>query len=524
MTLPGIFGDNMVLQRDTEVPVWGHAEPGDTVTVALDSLSIDTTAGDDGRWRVLLAPMEAGGPHNMTVTADDTLTFSNVAFGEVWVCSGQSNMEWRMKNERDIENDITAADLPDLRMFTVPRQSTEHPQDDFTVPSAGWVQCSPDTVGTFSAVAFYFGRKLHRDLRVPVGLIHSSWGGSVAEAWTPIETLESIPELKPIVENLDSLKQEYPRHKEEFENKFAAFLQARRDSLPQPPMPLPPRGPGSHYYPSGLYNAMIHPLVPYGIAGVIWYQGESNSARAYQYRTLFPAMIGSWRQVWDRGDFPFIYVQLANWETDTIPTEGGWGSWAELREAQLMTLSVPKTGMAVTIDIGEADNIHPNNKWDVGERLALKALSIAYGRLIDYSGPIYTAMYRESNTIRLRFRHVAKGLVAGNMEPLSGFEIAGSDRVFHPAEARIEGAEVVVSSSVVPDPVAVRYGWDDNPKCNLYNTAGFPASPFRTDVWPGRNGRHAHSLRATPLCNLMCLHRYPAQDDSVRPCTDHRVQ
>ena len=257
-------------------------------------------------------------------------------------------------------------------MFTVARQTPESPQDDFAIPSAGWVPCSPDTLRTFSAVAFYFGRKLHKDLRVPVGLIHSSWGGTVAEAWTPIETLESVPELKPIVENLDSLKQTYPQHKEEFERKFAAFLQARRDSLPTPPMPLPPRGPGSHYYPSGLYNAMIHPLVPYGIAGVIWYQGESNSVRAYQYRTLFPAMIGSWRQAWDRGDFPFIYVQLANWETDTIPAEGGWGSWPELREAQLMTLSVPKTGMAVTIDIGEAVNIHPNNKWDVGERLALK--------------------------------------------------------------------------------------------------------------------------------------------------------
>ncbi len=250
-------------------------------------------------------------------------------------------------------------------------------------------------------------------------------------------------------------------------------------------MPLPPRTPGERDYPSGLFNAMIAPMIPYGISGVIWYQGESNSVRARQYRTLFPAMINDWRRAWKQGNFPFLFVQLANWETDTIPVEGTWGSWPELREAQLMTLSLPNTGMAVTIDIGDSTNIHPNNKWDVGHRLALNALQIAYGRYIVKSGPIFTAMFRDGGRIRLRFRHIANGLVAGNMEPLKGFTAAGIDRVFYKAEARIEGNEVIVSSEEVTQPVAVRYAWDDNPENNLYNSAGLPASPFRTDDWPG---------------------------------------
>jgi len=483
--LPAVFGDNMVLQRGKEIPVWGWAEPADTVTVTLDTLRVSTVTGLSGQWRTAFEIPEAGGPYEMSVICGDTLRYVNVMVGEVWVCSGQSNMQWPMRNLTGVEEDIASANIPNIRLFTVPRRSSETPLEDIDEPKPGWAVCSPDTVLSFSAVAFYFGKEIQAELRVPVGLIHSSWGGSVAEAWTPVEAMESVPELEPIVENLDSLKQGYPEHKAEFERKFAEFQQARRDSLTPIPMPMPPRGPGGHYYPSGLYNAMIHPLIPYGIAGVIWYQGESNSVRAYQYRTLFPALIGSWRKAWNRDDLPFIYVQLANWETDTIPVEGGWGSWPELREAQLMTLSVPNTGMAVTIDIGEADNIHPNNKREVGHRLALNALAVAYDRRIVRSGPIYTAWYRDGSAIRLRFRHVAQGLVAANMQPLAGFEIAGKNRIFHPAEARIEGTEVVVFSRDVPEPAAVRYAWDDNPTCNLYNSAGLPASPFRTDTWPG---------------------------------------
>ena len=485
VTLPGIFGDNMVLQQSIEVPVWGWADPGDTVTVAIDTLSVETVAGIDGVWSVRLDPLNAGGPYDMIVAGKDSVLFTNVMVGEVWVCSGQSNMAMRMSSVQNIEDDISSADYPDIRLFTVQRASTVDPQKDFPGERPAWVPCSPDTVRSFSAAAYYFGRELQRELKVPIGLVHSSWGGSLAEAWTSLETLRSLPQLRPIVDNLDSLAIYYPQAKEAYDRRLEEWNKARADSLPLPLMPWPPRGPETHHYPAGLYNAMIAPMIPYAIAGVIWYQGESNSVRAYQYRTLFPAMIRDWRKAWGQGDFPFLYIQLANWETDTIPVEGGWGSWAELREAQLMTLSVPNTGMAVTIDIGDSGNIHPNNKWDVGHRLALNALSIAYGRRVVKSGPIYTAMYREGRSIRLRFRHVSQGLVAGSMQPLMGFQIAGADRVFHDAEARIDGGEVIVFSENVEHPVAVRYGWDDDPRCNLYNTDGLPASPFRTDDWPG---------------------------------------
>lgn len=485
VNMPGIFGDNMVLQRGMEAPVWGTAETNEIVTVTIDSLQYQTTAGIDGHWMVRLAAMEAGGPYEMTVSGNNTITFTNVLVGEVWVCSGQSNMAWPIDRVQNIEDDVASADYPDIRMITIDRVSKETPQTEFSGRKPVWIPCSPDTVGKFSAVAFFFGRELHRELKVPVGLIHSSWGGAVAEAWTGIETLRSHPELRPIVDNLDSLIITYPQAKALFEEKAEAWQKAREDSLPLPPMPLPPRAPGERDYPSGLFNAMIAPMIPYGIAGVIWYQGESNSVRARQYRTLFPAMISDWRRAWKQGDFPFLFVQLANWENDTIPVEGTWGSWPELREAQLMTLSLPNTGMAVTIDIGDSTNIHPNNKWDVGHRLALNALQTAYGRHIVKSGPIFTAMFRDGGSIKLRFRHIASGLVAGNMEPLKGFTTAGVDRVFHKADARIEGNEVIVSSEEAIQPVAVRYAWDDNPECNLYNSAGLPASPFRTDEWPG---------------------------------------
>jgi len=485
VTLPSIFGDNMVLQRGMKIPVWGTADSNELVTVTIDTVTVQKTAGRDGRWMLRLGKMEAGGPYEMTVSGYNSITFTNVMIGEVWVCSGQSNMAMTVASVQGIDEQVAQADFPNIRHFKVDNVSTEQPQFDFPGQKPSWVPCTPDTVGTFSAVAFFFGRELYQKLDVPIGLVHTSWGGSVAEAWTSRKTLESTPELRPIVENLDSLVAAYPEARIQYQKQHAEWQKAMADSVrPLPPMPLPPMGPGMNSYPSGLYNAMLAPMIPYGIAGVIWYQGESNSVRAHQYRTLFPAMITDWRRAWNQGDFPFLFVQIANWETDTIPVEGTWGSWAELREAQLMTLSLPNIGMAVTIDIGDAYNIHPNNKWDVGHRLALNALQKAYGRNIVASGPVYTAMYREGNAVRLRFRHIADGLVSKNDEPLTGFQIAGTDRVFHEAAARIAGTEVVVSSEAVPSPAAVRYGWDDNPSCNLFNTEGLPASPFRTDDWP----------------------------------------
>jgi sialate O-acetylesterase len=498
--LPSIFGNGMVLQRDMAVPVWGTADPGEEVTVTLKglgkaddtdplnrataALTARTTAGKDGRWMVRLGKLSAGGPWKMTVAGKNSITFENVLAGEVWVCSGQSNMWWTVELVKGIEDAIAAAARPSMRYFSVAMVSSEEPQFDFPGTKPQWVECTPTSVKKFSAIAYFFGAGLLEQLDVPIGLIHSSWGGSIAEAWTSMKTLRSLPELLPIVDNLDSLKAVYPQANAAYQKRAAEIAQAQKEGKVVP-FALSPRGPGERDWPSGLYNAMLAPMIPYAIRGAIWYQGESNSVRAAQYRTLFPAMIRDWRKAWREGDFPFLFVQLANWNTETIPVEGTWGSWPELREAQTMALALPRTGMAVAVDIGDSTNIHPNNKMEVGRRLALAALHVAYGRDIVWSGPLYRSMVREGGTIRLRFDHTADGLIALAGRPLTGFEIAGKDRVFHPATARIVGRDVVVSSPAVSDPAAVRYGWDDNPYCTLANSAGLPASPFRTDKWPG---------------------------------------
>ena len=498
--LPMVFGDTMVIQRDMPVPVWGDADSGEKVTVILqgfgksdtpdplmrasETRTARTTAGTDGRWMVRLRKLPAGGPYRMTVAGKNTVAFENVAVGEVWVCSGQSNMWWTVELVEGIADVVAAARYPSLRFFSVAMVSREEPQFDFTGAKPKWVECSPETAKKFSAAAFFFGKNLQAEFGIPVGLIHSSWGGSVAEAWTSMGGLRTNPVLRPIVDNLDSLKAVYPRAREEYQKRAADIEKARKEGRVAP-FALSPRGPGERDWPSGLYNAMIAPMIPYAIRGVIWYQGESNSVRAAQYRTLFPAMIRDWRKAWGEGNFPFLFVQIANWNTEVIPVEGTWGSWPELREAQLMTLRLPDTGMAVAIDIGDSTNIHPNNKMEVGRRLALAALHVAYGRDIEWSGPIYRSMKRSGSAIRLRFDHTTGGLTTLGGRPLTGFEIAGSNRVFRSAEARIEGREVVVSNPALTDPVAVRYGWDDNPYCTLANSAGLPASPFRTDRWPG---------------------------------------
>jgi sialate O-acetylesterase len=482
--VPGIFGDSMVLQRGIPLPVWGMADPGEKVTVTLGGNTSSAVAGKDGRWMVRMKKMDAGGPYEMKIAGNNSLSFRDVLVGEVWVCSGQSNMQFQIRSVTGIEHEMTSANFPNIRQFAVNLVSKEEPQFDFSGKKSQWTACSPATVRNFSAVAYYFGKAIHQDLNVPVGLIHSSWGGSVAEAWTRIDALKSDPVLRPIVDDLEGMKASYAKAKEDYDRQSAEFSKAQKSGGQVPQMPLPPRAPGERDWPSGLYNAMIAPMVPYGIKGAIWYQGESNSVRAWQYRTLFPAMIKDWRKAWNEGDFPFLYVQIANWKTSTIPVVGTWGSWPELREAQLMTLSLSKTGMAVTIDIGDSANIHPNDKWDVGNRLSLAALHVAYGQNIVYSGPVYRSMKKEGNRIRLMFDHTDAGLTTRSGE-LMGFTVAGEDRVFHPATAKFSGSEVLVSAESVPKPVAVRYGWEDNPWCNLTNTAGLPASPFRTDKWKG---------------------------------------
>jgi len=386
---------------------------------------------------------------------------------------------------KGVEKEIAGAKYPNLRYCTTALVSKADPEFDFPGAKPAWMECSPETVKQFSAAAYYFGKEIHHELNVPVGLIHSSWGGSVAEAWTRVEALRADPILRPIVEDLEKLKAVYPQARKEYALQAAEVAKAQKEGRTVPFL-LSPRGPGERDWPSGLWNAMIAPMVPYAIRGVIWYQGESNSVRAWQYRTLFPAMIRDWRKAWGQGDFPFCFVQLANWRTHTVPVEGTWGSWPELREAQLMALSAVKnTAMAVAVDIGDSTNIHPNNKWDVGHRLALGALKTAYGRKSVFSGPLYKSMSRKGNAVVLRFEHAADYLKTPGGGPLAGFMIAGEDREFFPADAKIEGKEIIVRSGRVEKPVAVRYGWDDNPYCNLYNSAGLPASPFRTDKWPG---------------------------------------
>lgn len=638
--LADLFTDHMVLQRDRKVPVWGWAAPGDRITVTLGEKKVTAKTGNDGQWMARLPAFPAGGPYTLTVTGKNTITLNDVLVGDVWLASGQSNMWWPVRNGdfgvKDREAEIQAANFPSIRFIAVPPVSSFTPRDH--VATAGWVACSPETVPGFSGVAYFFARDMHQALKVPIGIVHSSWGGTICEAWTSEGALRQLPDFK---EKLDRMKAEAPNMaKADADYKQAlatwnadlasydkghqgdnpiwaareldtrewrvaqlpgvwekagyedldGFMWYRKDvevpadwagkdltlslgpindmdrtwfngtlvgknegqqsatifrnysvpggtvsagknviavrvydmgnvggicgipedlyltlaGVPQatkislagawqnrpgaylrdiPPQPAPPLlREGDPNVPTVLFNAMIKPLVPYGLKGAIWYQGESNATRAFQYRSLFPAMIADWRAQWGQGDFPFLYVQLANFMP--VEPEPGPSAWAELREAQLMTLKTPNTGMATIIDIGEADNIHPQNKQDVGRRLSLWARHLG-GETLEYSGPLYASHTVEGSAMRVKFSEVGSGLKTPDGGPLKGFAIAGADQKFVWAEARIEGDTVVVSSAAVPQPKAVRYAWANNPVCNLYNQAGLPASPFRTDTWPG---------------------------------------
>ncbi len=635
-----LFGDNMVLQTGREIPVWGTADPKEEVTVSLNGKSASVKAGEDGKWLVKLPAMEVGGPYELTVAAGNNIVYKNVMIGEVWLCSGQSNMAFTLSSARNAEDEIAAAEYPNIRGFTVPRKTSQTPLDD--LEGGGWETCSPKTAGRFTAVGYFFARAVHLETKVPVGLIHSSWGGTLAEAWTSSSTLQGDPDYTEILKRGEAILAEaknpevnFAQKLEERKKKLAelAALEADFESAakltaielddagwkeitfpsawekaglpgldgmvffrktievspedagkdmvlnlgpideidvtwfngelvgvsgnfgvldqsqwnvarhyPVPgkfvkagknvitvrvidvagegglwggpaakmqteiqggksiplagkwkyqvalDVPADVRKPGVHNVASALYNGMINPLIPYAIRGAIWYQGESNAGRAYQYRKLFPDMIKDWRGRWNQGDFPFYFVQLANFtKRQENPDES---TWAELREAQTLTLSQPHTGMAVIIDIGAADDIHPKNKQDVGLRLALWALAKDYGKELVYSSPMYDTMKTEGASIRLSFKNVGEGLSVKGDEA-KGFAIAGADKKFVWAKAKLEGNDVIVSAEEVKEPVAVRYAWGNNPECNLYNSAGLPACPFRTDDWPGRtiNGK-----------------------------------
>jgi len=484
--LPAILGDNMVLQGGDTVPFWGWADPNEEIEIRMSwSRAVPRIqAEQDGTWTFRVAAPDFGGPYEITFQGKNTVTAKNILVGEVWVCSGQSNMQMTVQSSANAEQEVAAARYPKIRLFSVKREVADTPQTDC---EGSWVECSPETIPGFSATAYFFGRRLHKDLDLPIGLIHTSWGGTPAEAWTSDAMLKANPEFAPILKRYEDAVANYPQamvqYKENLQKWEQAVDKAKAEGRSAPPRPYAPLGPGHPHSPSGLYNAMIAPLIPYAIRGAIWYQGESNAGRAYQYRSLFPTMIRSWWQGWGQNDFPFLFVQLANFLQ--VKGEPGESEWAELREAQLMTLGLPNTGMAVATDIGEANDIHPKNKQDVGERLALWALAGTYLKDVVYSGPLYSSMTVKDSEIVLHFQHVDGSLVAKGGEPLKGFAIAGEDRKFVWADARIEGQTVVVRSDKVAKPVAVRYAWADNPICNLYNQAGLPASPFRTDGWPG---------------------------------------
>ena len=615
-----LFTDHMVMQRGIKAPVWGWTDPGKKVTVAMSGKTAEAVADTSGRWQARIGPFPAGGPFNLTVTGRQSVTISDVLVGDVWICSGQSNMEWPVGSAINAKDEIAKADNPQIRLFSVPKRIAFEP---VTGVHSQWQTCSPATVGGFSAVGYFFGRSLNQDLKVPIGLIHTSWGGTVAEAWVSAAALKTMADFRPQVEQLaglcaainsgqqDRLLDRWYQTKDpgtakawhspqtdvsawkeavlpsEFEqvglqnydgivwfqrvfdvpaawagkglvlslgpiddfdatwvNGVMVGAMERWDAPRVYKVPgdlvkagsnvitirvLDTGGGGGlvgrpeqmKVYPSGdeasamtlagpwrmqdtiayaqiqpmpvtsannpnictvLYNGMISPLVPFAIKGAIWYQGESNAGRAFQYRTLLPALIKDWRSSFGAGDLGFHIVSLANFQgTSAEPIDN---DWAELREAQaLCTKALPNCGIAMAIDIGEAGDIHPKNKQEVGRRLALSALAVTYGKKIEWSGPWYKAMKVTDKGIRLTFDHVGSGLEAKGGR-LTGFAIAGEDRKFVWADAVIAGEAVLVSSPKVGKPVAVRYAWDINPVCNLYNQAGLPAVPFRTDDWP----------------------------------------
>ncbi|HEY3836156.1 MAG TPA: sialate O-acetylesterase [Bryobacteraceae bacterium] len=475
--LPAIISDHMLIQQQMPVRIWGKAAAGEKISVEMNGQRASAVADPSGAWEAFLPPMQAGGPFDMRIRGANDLVVHDVLIGEVWVGSGQSNMELPMTRIKDSEAEIAAANYPQIRLFTVKKKVSDMPLDDVT---GEWSSCTPESARNFSAVGYFFSRYIHQNRHVPVGFIHSSWGGTPAQSWTAHPVMESDPRLKPILEDWDKTLAKYPAASERYEKQLADFkaaaAAAKADGKPAPTAPRPPAGPGHPNTPAGLWNAMIAPITPYSIRGALWYQGEANAnpAQAFAYRYLFQSMIEDWRREWAEGDFPFLFVQLASFQSN--------GSWPVLRESQTDTLQLRNTGMAVIDDIGESKNIHPLNKQDVGKRLALVAQAIAYGEKIEYSGPMYRQMTREGNSLRLYFEHTGSGLDARGGGNLLGFEIAGKDGNFVSANARIEGQTVVVACDQISDPAKVRYAWADDPQATLENREGLQASPFRADL------------------------------------------
>ncbi len=514
--LPGFFTDNMVLQREKPVKVWGWADAGEKVSVSFGDQKASAVTEPNGKWALVLEKMKASAEsRDLRVSSDkieSPLVLTNVVVGDVWLCSGQSNMEWALSRAANKTEEIAAADYPLIRHVKFAHLKATQPQADI---KASWTVCSPKTAGSFTAVGYFFGRALHKELGVPIGLIGSNWGGTAIEPWLSIEGLsmvEELDELYSAVAAADPSTEAGKAAHAAVLKEMRAWIEEAEESLekgerlaPIPSLPVPPGGKAA---PMQIFNAMISPITQYAIRGAIWYQGESNGKEGMTYFHKKRALIEGWRKLWGQGDFPFYFVQLANFQNPTDTPEGGDG-WARLREAQRRSLTIPNTGMAVAIDLADAANprnIHPGNKQDVGGRLALWALANEYGKDIVCSGPLYKSHAVEGAAIRIKFDYVGSGLMIGRktgLEPteedkgpagdegevlekpsLKQFAISGEDKKWHWAEAKIDGDDLLVSSPDVLQPVAVRYAYRMNPAgCNLYNRDGLPASPFRTDDW-----------------------------------------
>jgi sialate O-acetylesterase len=506
ITLPAIIGDNMVLQRGIKIPIWGWADPEETINITFQGKKFETKALQNGKWSLKLGSYAKGGPYEMQLSsAKNNITLKNILIGDVWLASGQSNMEFGIQTEKSGPTEIVNARDSMIRLFYVPMAFSIMPRENMDAPASSrngkWIVCSPEAMADtkfawhgFSAAGYYFAKEIRGHEKAPVGMIGSYKGGTPAQAWMSLEGLNQSPAFdtyinahQKLVEDLENARKHYPKKFAEYQAKLKNTDQ--NSSAPKPQAPQPPEGGFSA--PSNLFNAMIMPIIPFGIKGVIWYQGESNADKlpqAIEYRQLFPRLISDWRKNWSQGNFPFLFVQLANYKKAARkPSEG---VWAWLREAQLKTLGIQATGMAVITDIGDSADIHPTNKKDVGIRLSLAARKIAYTEQLVYSGPIFKRMKVKGNVIEISFDHVGAGLIGhrpGNdqttpaIETLKGFGIAGADGKFVWAEAHIEGDKVLVTAKGIENPVALRYNWADNPLGTLYNKEGLPASPFRTD-------------------------------------------
>ena len=476
--LPALVSDNMVLQQNAKVNLWGWASPDEKISIQLgwQNAPVEVSADSAGNWKVGVAtPQGSEKSYSITINAVNKIVLNNILIGEVWICSGQSNMYFPVGKEdgtwktgvKNYEEEIVKANFPNIRLFTVLTNASQKPLFDV---AGRWDACSSETIKTFSAVAYFYGRELYQKLKIPIGLISTSWGGTKAEAWTSQNVLEENPGFLTILEEDAKNEKAYQEKLETYYLNLRNEKQANNISKTELKKPKKEANKTSYV----LYNAMLHPLINYTMKGVIWYQGESNSGKAKLYQTLFPAMVKNWRNDWKQGDFPFYYVQITPHK----------GQTPEIREAQLVSLKkIANTGMVVTTDVGDATNIHPIDKQTVGYRLALVARAKTYGEdKLVYSGPIYNHLRIKKNRIQLFFDHVDSGFKKPS-EDLKEFEVAGEDKIFYPAKAKIDGKTILVSSDKVKKPLAVRFAWKPVPEPNLFNAENLPASPFRTDDW-----------------------------------------